>query len=420
MLDILAVAGGGFDVEAATRAYLDTLQGPARAKSDAYFEGGHWLILWGTAVTVLIDWLLLRFRLSAAFRTLGERISERPGVVTWITALLYALVGWIIALPWTLYTDFWRERQYDLMDQGFGAWFGQTLTGLAISLATVPLLIVAVYALIRRTRRWWLWATGVVGGFLLIGVVLGPVFIAPLFNTYTEMPAGPLRDRIVAIAARENIPADHIYVFDQSKQHKRISANVSGLGPTIRISLNDNLLERTSEAEILAVMGHEMGHYKLNHIWILVGVFLALAAVALFATSRAAPWLIRRYGARWGIRDLADPASLPVLAICLAVFGLLATPVTTSLIRLNESAADAFGLDAAREPDGFAKVAMRLSEYRKIEPGALEEALFFDHPSGATRVRMAMEWKARNVPEAQIVRPEPGYLDAATPAAAAR
>lgn len=420
MLDILAVAGGGFDVEAATRAYLDTLQGPARAKSDAYFEGGHWLILWGTAVTVLIDWLLLRFRLSAAFRAVGERISERPSVVTWITALLYALVGWIIALPWTLYTDFWRERQYDLMDQSFGAWFGQTLTGLAISLATVPLLIVAVYALIRRTRRWWLWATGVVGGFLLIGVVLGPVFIAPLFNSYTEMPAGPLRDRIVAIAARENIPADHIYVFDQSKQHKRISANVSGLGPTIRISLNDNLLERTSEAEILAVMGHEMGHYKLNHIWILVGVFLALAAVALFATSRVAPWLIRRYGAQWGIRDLADPASLPVLAICLAVFGLLATPVTTSLIRLNESAADAFGLDAAREPDGFAKVAMRLSEYRKIEPGALEEALFFDHPSGATRVRMAMEWKARNVPDAQIVRPEPGYLEAAVPAAATR
>ena len=412
MLDILAAASGTFDVEAATRAYLDTLQGPARAKSDAYFVGGYWLTLWGTLVGVLIDWLLLRFRLAAGFRHLGERLSRRPAIVTWVTALLYTLVGWLIALPWTIYTGFFRERQYDLMSQGFGGWFGETLISFAISLVMVPLVVVAIYALIRRTPRWWwAWATGVVGAFLLVGVVLGPVFIAPLFNEYTEMEAGPLRDRIVGIAAREGIPAEHIYVFDQSKQNKRISANVSGLGPTIRISLNDNLLERTSEAEILAVMGHEMGHYKLNHIWVLFGVFLALAATGLFVASRAAPWLIRRYGQRWGVRDLADPASLPVLAICMGVFFFLATPITNTLVRVNESQADAFGLAAAREPDGFAKVAMRLSEYRKIEPSALEEALFFDHPSGATRVRMAMEWKARHVADPQIVRPEPGYLD---------
>ena len=73
------------------------------------------------------------------------------------------------------------------------------------------------------------------------------------------------------------------------------------------------------------------------------------------------------------------------------------TPVLNTLIRTNESEADAFGLDAAREPDGFASIAMKLSEYRKIEPGALEEALFFDHPSGRTRVRMAMEWKAKHL-----------------------
>jgi len=416
MLDILAATtGAGFDVEAATRAYLDTLQGPARAKSDAYFEGGYWLILWGTLVGVLIDCLLLRSRLSSAFRALGERVSSRPWIVTWITALLYTLVGWALGLAWTIYTGFWRERQYGLLDQSFPAWLGDTLTNLAIDAMIVPLLLVAIYALIRGAPRWWwAWATGVVGLF-----VLSPVFVKPLFNDYTEMAAGPLRDKIEAVAAREGIPADHIYVFDQSKQHKRISANVSGLGPTIRISLNDNLLERTSEAEILAVMGHEMGHYKLNHVWVLFGGFLVLTALGLFVTSRAAPWLIGRFGTRWGVSNLADPASLPVLAICMALFFLLATPLTNTLIRVNESQADAFGLDAARAPDGFAAVAMRLSEYRKIEPGALEEALFFDHPSGATRVRMAMEWKARQVPGATMVVPEPGYLDdpAETPAA---
>ena len=413
MLDLLATTSDGFDVASATRAYLDTLQGPARAQSDAYFEGGYWLPLWGTAIGVLVDWLFLRFRIAHTLRAFGERVSKRAWIVTAITAFFYTLIGTLVTLPWTIYTGYTREKRYDLLDQTFGAWAGEQAIGIAMALVLMPLAVVAIYALIRRApRSWWLWSTGVIGLFMLFAMVLGPVFIAPLFNEYTELEDGPLRDRIEAVAAQYEIPAEHIYVFDQSKQHKRISANVSGLGPTIRISLNDNLLERTSEEEILAVMGHEMGHYKLHHTWWIVGILLSLFALGLFVTSRIAPALIRRYGERWGVRDMGDPASLPVLAICLGIWMFLMTPATNSLIRWAESKADAFGLDAAREPDGFAKVAMRLSEYRKIEPGPLEEFVFFDHPSGATRVRMAMQWKANNVENPQVVVPEEGYLDA--------
>ena len=412
MLDLLAATSDGFDVASATRAYLDTLQGPARAQSDAYFEGGYWLPLWGTAIGVLVDWLFLRFRIAHTLRAFGERVSKRAWIVTAITAFFYTLIGTLVTLPWTIYTGYTREKRYDLLDQTFGAWAGEQAIGIAMALVLMPLAVVAIYALIRRApRSWWLWSTGVIGLFMLFAMVLGPVFIAPLFNEYTELEDGPLRDRIEAVAAQYEIPAEHIYVFDQSKQHKRISANVSGLGPTIRISLNDNLLERTSEEEILAVMGHEMGHYKLHHTWWIVGILLSLFALGLFVTSRIAPALIRRYGERWGVRDMGDPASLPVLAICLGIWMFLMTPATNSLIRWAESKADAFGLDAAREPDGFAKVAMRLSEYRKIEPGPLEEFVFFDHPSGATRVRMAMQWKADNVENPQMIVPEEGYLE---------
>lgn len=416
MFDLLAAAATSaapFDVETATRAYLDTLQGPARAQSDAYFEGGYWLPLWAMLTGVLVDWLFLNFRIAHGIRAFAERRSKRLWFVTWLTALVYFLLATIILLPWTIYSDFWREKQYGLLDQTFGAWFGEFAISTAIDLVIAPLVIVAIYAVIRRApKRWWLWGTGVIGAFLMVGMVLGPVFISPLFNTYTEMEPGPLRSKIEAVAAKYDIPAQHIYVFDQSKQHKRISANVSGLGPTIRISLNDNLLERTSEPEILAVMGHEMGHYKLNHVWWMVAIILSIFALGLFLTSRIAPRLIARFGQRWGVRDVADPASLPVLAICLGVWMFLMTPALNTLVRVNESAADAFGLDAAQEPDGFAKVAMRLSEYRKIEPGPVEEFLFFDHPSGATRVRMSMEWKAKHVENPQIVVPEQGYLDA--------
>ena len=412
LIDLLAASGGAFDVEAATRAYLDTLQGPAREKSDTYFEGGYWLILWGTLVAVLVDGLLLHFRLSAAFRNLGERFFKRPFGIAWLTALLYTLVGWVLGLPWVIYTGFVREKQYDLLDQSFGAWLGEGLIALGVSLAIVPLLFATIYLVIRRApRSWWLWGTGVVGVFLFIGVMIAPVFIMPLFNTYDQMEEGPLRDRIVAMAEAYDVPADNIYVFDQSKQHKRISANVSGLGPTIRISLNDNLLERTSEEEIVAVMGHELGHYKLYHGPKRVLLMLLVIGVGLFLASRIAPWLIARYGERWGVRELADPASLPVLGILLAVYFMVATPAFNNLTRYQENEADAFGLEAGREPDGFARAAMRLSEYRKLEPGAVEEFLFYTHPSGENRVRRSMQWKADNVAAPQIETPPASYLD---------
>ena len=403
-----AAHAASFDVETATRAWIDTLQGPARAKSDAYFEGGYWLIAWGALVSLLVDGLLLRFKFSAKFRDLGERLFKRPAGVIWITALCYTLAGWVITLPWSIYTGFVREGKYGLMNQSLADWGFDEVKSLGLDLLLVPLMILAVYGVIRRfPKNWWIMASGVVAAFLAFGMLIGPVYISPLFNTYTELPAGPVRDRIVAMAQSKRIPSEHIYLFDASKQTKRISANVSGIGPTIRISLNDNLLNRSTQPEIAAVMGHEMGHYVLNHAWWNLAFFSALAAAMLFLASRIVPGLITRYGPAWGVRDIGDPASIPVLGLVITAFSLLATPLTNTLIRVDESQADAFGLDVAQEPDGFASIAMKLSEYRKIEPGALEEMVFYDHPSGATRVRMSMQWKKDHVPNAQMVVPPP-------------
>ena len=409
MIEILAA---GFDVEAATRAYVSTLDGAELARSNRYFEGGYWLILWGALIAFLVDWFLLRFRLSHRFREWAERRTKRAWLVPGLYAVPYLLIGTLLTLPWTVYTRFFRERQYDLMEQDLGAWFGEYAIGVALNLVLLPLVVTAIYAVIRRApRNWWLWGTGVAGALIGTMVLVGPVFIAPLFNTYTEMPDGPLRDRIVAMAAEHDVPADNIYVFDQSKQTKRISANVSGIGPTIRISLNDNLLERTSDEEVLAVMGHELGHYVRGHVVLLFAALLAIVAAGLFIASRAAPWLIARHGERWGVRDLADPASVPVLGLILTVYFLGATPILNTIIRVNEVDADAFGLDASREPDGMARVDMRLSEYRKISPGPIEEFIFFDHPSGESRVRMAMEWKARNVKNPRIIIPPADFME---------
>lgn len=405
-IPIPLMAAAGFDPEAATNAYLDTLSGSARDQSDNYFEGGYWLLLWGALVAVLAEWVLLRTGLSANFRNLGERITKRRWLVPAIYAVPYIVVSTLIVLPWTIYTDFVREGQYGLMNLGFGAWLGEQAVGLGIAAVGMALFLMALFAVIRRSpKRWWLWGSGIVTGFIIIGIAIAPVFISPLFNDYTPMEDGPLRDRILAMADAYDVPADNVYVFDQSRQHDRISANVSGIFGTMRISLNDNLLERSTPEEVEAVMGHELGHYVLNHVLLLIVVISLIFALGLFLTAKLAPRLLARYGQKWHVRGIDDPAVFPLFIAILTVYFLAMTPVQNTLIRTVESQADAFGLDAARQPDGFAAVAMKLSQYRKIEPGALEEFLFFDHPSGRTRVRMSMDWKAENVDDPVMIDP---------------
>ena len=226
---------------------------------------------------------------------------------------------------------------------------------------------------------------------------IAPVYIAPLFNTYKSLPDSPLKTQILSMARANGIPATNVYWFDASRQSKRISANVSGMFGTTRISLNDNLLKRSSPEEVKAVLGHEMGHYVLNHVYKGI-VFFGIIIVLAFAFVRwGFGWAERRWGERWGLRGVGDVAGLPLLAAMLAIFMFFMTPVTNTITRSMEAEADAFGLNAARQPDGFAQAAVQLSEYRKMHPGPVEEFLFFDHPSGWQRIHRAMIWKAENL-----------------------
>ena len=166
---------------------------------------------------------------------------------------------------------------------------------------------------------------------------------------------------------------------------------------TTRITLNDNLLNRSSLASIEAVMGHEMGHYVLNHVYKML-VFMSVLVVLIMSALRwSLDHLLARFGARWGISGPGDLAVLPLAVALISACSLVATPITNTLVRTQEIEADVFGLNAAREPDGFAEAALQLSEYRKMEPSPIEEFIFFDHPSGATRIRTAMRWKAENL-----------------------
>ncbi len=409
-----AAAAPAFDVDAATQAYMDELTPAQRARSDAYFEGGYWLTGWDLLVALGVAWLLLGTRLSARMRNLAERLTRWRWLQTAIYAVQYIVLTTVLTLPWALYEGYFREHQYGLSNLSLGGWLGEQAKALLVGLIFGTLALVLIYAVIRRaTRTWWLWGAGVAIVFVIFMVTIAPVYISPLFNTYKSLPESPLKEHVLSMARANGIPASDVYWFDASRQSKRISANVSGMFGTTRISLNDNLLKRSSPEEVEAVLGHEMGHYVLNHINKSI-VFFGVIIVIGFAFVRwGFGWSQRRWGERWQLRDAGDVAGLPLLAALFAVFMFFMTPVNNTITRSMEAEADAFGLNAARQPDGFAQAAVQLSEYRKMHPGPVEEFLFFDHPSGWQRIHRAMVWKAEHLDDPHVRR-----QDSAIPPAA--
>jgi STE24 endopeptidase len=392
--------GPTFDVGRATDAYIATIPAADRESSDAYFEGGYWIGLWGTAVAVALCILLLHLKVAARLRDFAARRGWGPWLQSLVAALGFFAALSVLSLPWSLYTGYFREHQYELSNHTLGSFLGEWLLGTVIGVAFTALVVSGIYRLVRRVReRWAWWATAVTAIVILFVFMVQPVVLDPLFNDYQPLPDGEVRASILALAEETGVPVDDVYWFDASKQTRRISANVAGLGGTARIALNDNLLHGTSLPEIRAVMGHEMGHYRLHHgLKLALGFTLALG-IGYFVINRAFAQCLRRHGDRWDVKDLSDPAGLPLAYAIFTVVLYLLSPAINTMVRAVEAQADAFGLDASKEPHGFASVAMRLSTYRKLEPGALEEAIFYDHPSGRARVERSMRWLADHPPE---------------------
>ena len=389
--------GPNFDVDRATEAYLNLLSPEQRALSNAYFEGGYWLQLWSFVYGLGVAALLLWGGISRRLRDMARRVSPRPWLYTWLYSLLFVLVFFVLNLPWSIYADFVREHQYGLAAQDFGDWFKDALKSLMVSAIVLPLLLIAIYAAVRRAgARWWIWASGIAFVFVVFAMMLAPVFVEPLFNDYKPLREGDIRQAVLSLARANQIPTNHVVEFDASKQTTRISANVAGFAGTTRVALNDNLLNKTSLPEIKAVLGHEMGHYVLNHGLRGTIYFSLVFTFGFWFVYRLSDWALARWGAGLGLEGRSDPAALPLAIAILSIFFLLATPLTNSITRQMEAEADAFGLNAAGEPNGFAMAAMRLSTYRKIHPGDLEEIVFYDHPSGYARVHGSMLWLKEN------------------------
>jgi len=380
------------------RDYLAEADSSFGAASRAYAGQRVVVRLLGPIYGILMGLLLMFTGLSVRFRNIAEGLGHRRYVRVLVFFTLYSTTLFLLGLPLAWYEEFALEHQYGLSTQTLGGWFLDSLKGQVLSVVTVgvvPLLSLAWRAVERSPRRWWVWLAAGTLPVALVATLLEPVLLDPVFNKFTRLEDASLRTEILALGARAGIPARDVYQVDMSTRTRKLNAYVNGFGASQRVVLWDTTLHRMKRDEILFVMGHEMGHYVLNHVWkflglVAVGAFVVFGLAAAFTNG----WM-RAFAETWGVRDIGDLAVMPVLALSLTMATLLVMPVTNWASRQSEHEADVFGLEITRDNDAAARAFLMLAQDNRSDPSPPRwiEILLYDHPPLADRIRFALGYR---------------------------
>ena len=378
-----------FDPNAATARYIDSLGPAALQKAHDYTIGKEWMELWSLVVAAAVTWLIVR---SGILDRLEAKIGERwANARAFIVALVYFIVSTIFTLPWSIYSDWWRETTYGRTSQPFMDWLLQLGIATIVTSILAAIFFTGVYWLMRRTKeRWWIWSSAFAAVAFTFVILLAPVFIEPLFNHYTPIPPGQVRDAVVEMAQRAGIPPSKVYMFNGSRQSNNFTANAGGVGSTARVAISDVAFKNATLDEVRAVTGHEIGHYVLKHTWWGILFNTIAAAILFWIVNRIFPWVARRFGSN---SSLSDPRGLPILMFIIALLGFVSLPIFNTFSRTLEAQADMYSLRTENRPDALSTSLVKTAEYRYPRPGKIEEIIFYDHPSVESRVHTAMVWK---------------------------
>jgi STE24 endopeptidase len=346
-------------------------------------------------------WLLLRTGLAARLRAAVYRILCRPepepGALPpfRVFALLFVFYT-LLVLAWRLpfaLAGLAVEHAYGFSNQKVEELLFDQLLYTLFGLVLLPVLFGGAWLHARAPRRGWIAAWGLLIPLLVFQFILQPVLIAPAFNRFTPLPDGPLREKILALAGKAGITGARVFVEDTSRRTRHVNAYVTGIGLTTRIVLNDTAIEILPEDQLLALMGHEMGHYVEGHSWINLGAAMIGAGFFLWWVWGLLPALVRRFGPRWRLHSLYDPAALPLFLLTLSVFTVAQAPLENGLSRTMERRADAFGLRVTGLQDATARLFVGFAErdYSDPDPPALLQFWFGSHPPLRERIAFALQ-----------------------------
>ncbi len=365
-------------------------------KAMRYYRSGVAWWIFGTIWGLVVPAALLLTGFSAGMRNLSVRLGRKWFFVIAIYVIIFSIVSFVIDLPFSYYSGFAREHAFGLSDQTFQKWMGDQLKGLAVGLVIGPLVFWVPYLLLDRSpQRWWLYSGLLMVPFLFLILFIQPLWIEPLFNDFGPMQDKALERSILGLADRAGIEGGRVYQVNKSVDTKQLNAYVSGFGSTKRIVLWDTTIKKLDEPELLTVMGHEMGHYVLHHLWMLIGFLSALTMVSLYAIHRTAGWVIARFRVRMGFDRLSDIASLPLISLLFGLYFFLVSPVALAINRHLEHEADRFGLEITKNNHAAATAFVKLSDTNLVNPrpGFIVKIWRANHPPVGERIDFANEYR---------------------------
>lgn len=365
-------------------------------KAMRYYRSGHWVwaisLLWGLAVPAILLWS----GWSAGMRDLATRGARHfyPQLVLYLC--LYTVVSWLADLPLHYAFGFARQHAYGLSNQTLAKWMSDAAKGLGVGLIGGALVIWIPFLLLRKSpRRWWIWTAAAAAPVMVFALLVSPLVVDPLFNDFGPMKDQALEARILTLAERAGIEGSRVFEVEKSVDTKAVNAYVTGLFGSKRIVLWDTLLAKLSPEETLAVMGHEMGHYVLQHVW--KGLLLGVAVVlfACWAVDRTAHRLIARLSQRFGFTRLDDPAALPLIVLLVGLATFLVQPIGLAWSRHIEHEADRFALEITHDNRAMATAFVKLQQENlsNPRPGRLHKIWRASHPPLGERIDFANSYR---------------------------
>jgi STE24 endopeptidase len=329
-------------------------------------------------------------RLNASIeRGLPDARLAAPAFFTVTTAL-----SWLSSLPVAYVGGYQVERRFGLTKQTTRGWLGDQAKGLLLGLLLQTPLLTAAYAVMRRRPRdWWLIIAGASVPLTVALSNLAPVLLMPLFNRFQPLRDEALAARIRELATRGGVRISDVYEMDMSRQSEKPNAMFTGLGNTKRIVLGDTLLAGFSQDEVEAVVAHELGHQVHGDIWRLIGFGAGAGFGIAWLLSRIAPLAIWRTRERTGVSEVADEASLPLLALLMTAVGFVLMPVQAAFSRAMERRADRFAVELTRNGDAYARTMESLAAQSLADPDPPRPVvvMLYSHPPIVERIRVARE-----------------------------
>lgn len=360
------------------------------AQAKQYHRIKIWSSLASTVLFFAVTLAVVRTGVSAAIEDSVRRFTTNDYVALLLFAALLGLIETVIAFPLTYYSGFHLEHRFRLSNQTLGQWLWEGLKGALVGMAIgAPILLAFYYCLKTAGELWWLPVGGVLFVVSVVLARLAPTLIFPLFYKFQPLEEGEMKRKILALCERVGMRVEGVFVFNMSKNTKKANAAFTGIGKSKRVILGDTLVANFTDEEIETIFAHELGHFKLKHVWVMMGVGAASTFLGLFLTAQ----LYHASLAWFGFTSIDQLAALPLLSLWLELYSLVTTPISNAISRAHERQADRFAVALTSNAQAFANALLKLARINLADPSPhpMIEFMFHSHPSIEKRVRFVQE-----------------------------